>query len=405
MVAGPDMLNATQPGKLIGSTSNRPFLNLARTRTRVPTSPRAFVGESTTCGVLSRRVSGGDRNADPRAGAFNWPDRAGHRTSVGCRRRPPRRFLKGTWTRSPLRLPCRCASESGIRTSAHRESQGWDRRRAHKRDSTRGRHKVCPEGNPSRAAGGASPSAGPARPGLSPLSEGRRFRILHEAPVDTRQQRACQAHSLLSAPERREAHDGPQLPRESVLPSRDVECLIEAFLGRALVALGAHRRNGFSSRPGVGLSTVRPLPLLCSGRPTRGRDQYVLGNHRALRRSSVRHVRSTTEYFEFLICRFCIGTCWVRDQNGDGELIRRPDDQQTSGLTVPGPLDLRRTARRRRCDASDRSDSAPGLRRRTEGKRPDRSKRDGPSRGSHIRPIPRATLTPPSSIGKDTPPA
>src|SRR5437867_12319145 len=29
-------------------------------RTRVPTSPRAFASESTTCGVLSQRGSGGD---------------------------------------------------------------------------------------------------------------------------------------------------------------------------------------------------------------------------------------------------------------------------------------------------------------------------------------------------------
>ena len=31
-------------------------------RTRVPTSPRAFASESRSCGVLSQRVSGGDRN-------------------------------------------------------------------------------------------------------------------------------------------------------------------------------------------------------------------------------------------------------------------------------------------------------------------------------------------------------
>src|SRR5215468_12278937 len=79
--------------------------------------------------------------------------RAGFRTSAGCRRLPPRRFPRGTPRRSPPRRRRHRGPARGIRTSARRESPGWGQHRAHNRDSRRGQHRGCPEGDPSPAYG------------------------------------------------------------------------------------------------------------------------------------------------------------------------------------------------------------------------------------------------------------
>ncbi len=96
-------------------------------------------------------VSAPQRLGDP-ARAVSPPlsgGRAKCRTSAGCLRRRPRHSPRGTRTRSPLRRRRLRASESGIRTSAHRGFPGSGQRRAHNQDNRRGRHTGCREGNPS----------------------------------------------------------------------------------------------------------------------------------------------------------------------------------------------------------------------------------------------------------------
>src|SRR5882724_8344631 len=65
------------------------------------------------------------------------------------------------------------------------------------------------------------------------------FEPLGEAAVDRPQQLARLGRSLLSAPEPSEAHSGTQLPGESALASRHVECLTEACLS----SLGSGRSS------------------------------------------------------------------------------------------------------------------------------------------------------------------
>src|SRR5437899_12500077 len=75
------------------------------------------------------------------------------------------------------------------------------------------------------------------------------FEPLGEAAVDRPQQLARLGHSLLSAPEPGEARSGPQLPGERALASRDVECLMEAFLGSFDAGRYSSQKTQLALRP------------------------------------------------------------------------------------------------------------------------------------------------------------